>query len=145
MSEEYEAQVKVPELEAGKAEISMAPLIDVVFLLLIFFMVTTVFPDNKGFVIEKPESKNSESLVMKKITFEVNKQGQVGFKNRVISLQDVERLVKEQLAAAPDTAVLLKVDKNATTEVLIKAMDAVKAGGAKQVGVATDAVSRSTQ
>ena len=130
--------IKSPSLEAGKPEISMAPLIDVVFLLLIFFMVTTVFPENRGLVIEKPETQQSEALSMKKITFLISKEGDIRFKDKFVNVKDIKRLVKEQLATAPDTAVLLRVDKRASTEIFIKALDACKAGGAKQVGIATD-------
>ena len=128
-----------PKLDAGKPDISMAPLIDVVFLLLIFFMVTTVFPENRGLIIEKPESKISEPLALKKITFVISREGKVEFKDREINANDIERLVREQLNAAPDTAVLLQVDKRASTEIFIKVLDACKSGGAKQVGIATNA------
>ncbi len=129
---------KLPSLQAGKPEITMAPLIDVVFLLLIFFMVTTVFPENRGFVIEKPESKHSEPLVMKKIVFTVTEKGAVAFEDGQVTVDDVERLVREQLTTAPDTAVLLRVDRHATTDILIRVMDACKIGGARQVGIATE-------
>jgi len=132
--------IKLPQLNAGKPEISMAPLIDVVFLLLIFFMVTTVFPENRGLVIEKPESETSEPLAIKKIIFQVSKTGEINFRNKPVQLSDVKRLVSEQLNTAPDTAVLLQVDRRASTEIFIKALDACKAGGAKQVGVATNAI-----
>jgi len=132
--------INSPKLDAGKPDISMAPLIDVVFLLLIFFMVTTVFPENRGLVIEKPESSTSEPLAMKKIVFLVSKTGEIEFRKRQILVTDIERLVREQLATAPDTAVLLQVDKNAKTDIFIKALDACKAGGAKQVGIATNAI-----
>ena len=134
-----------PELDAGSPEISMAPLIDVVFLLLIFFMVTTVFPENRGLMIEKPESVHSEPLAMKKIVFNVNKDGDVFFQEKHIDVKDVKRLVKEQLNTAPDTAVLMHVDKSATTEIFIKVMDACKQGGAKNVGIATNDANRATK
>lgn len=137
--------IKTPQMDAGKPEISMAPLIDVVFLLLIFFMVTTVFPENRGLVIEKPESKISEPLAMKKMTFVISQQGKVEFQNREINANDIERLVREQLNAAADTAVLLQVDKRASTEIFIKVLDACKSGGAKQVGIATNAINDSSQ
>lgn len=132
-------------MDAGKPEITMAPLIDVVFLLLIFFMVTTVFPENRGLVIEKPESKISEPLAMKKMTFVISKEGKVEFQNQEINTKDIERLVKEQLNAASDTAVLLQVDKRASTEIFIKVLDACKSGGAKQVGIATNAINEDSQ
>jgi len=132
-----QAQITPPKLEAGKPEISMAPLIDVVFLLLIFFMVTTVFPENRGLVIEKPESKVSEPLPIKKIIFQVSDKGEVRFEDKPIDVNDIERLVSDQFRVAPDTAVLIQVDRRATTEIFIKVLDACKAGGAKQVGIAT--------
>lgn len=134
-----------PALDAGSPEISMAPLIDVVFLLLIFFMVTTVFPENRGLMIEKPESVHSEPLAMKKIVFNITKEGEVFFQEKYVDVKDVSRLVKEQLNTAPDTAVLMHVDKNATTEIFIKVMDACKQGGAKNVGIATHDANRATK
>lgn len=136
--------IHMPELQTGKPEISMAPLIDVVFLLLIFFMVTTVFPENRGFIIEKPESQQSEQLQLKKIIFVVDQVGLVQFKERSVTPEDVVRLVKEQLRAAPDTAVFLQVDRRTSTENLIKVMDACKMGGADRVGIATKPHDKST-
>lgn len=130
----------IPKLDAGKPEISMAPLIDVVFLLLIFFMVTTVFPENRGLVIEKPESETAEPLVMKKMIVTVSKEGTIEYKAKTITADDLKRIVKEQLSADADTAVLVQVDKNAPTEIFVKVLDACKAAGAKQVGIATNAI-----
>jgi len=130
-------RLQMPKLSTGKPEISMAPLIDVVFLLLIFFVVTTVFPENRGFVIEKPESSMSEQLALKKITFTLTKDGGIAFEDKAISVSDIERLIKESLRANPDIAVLIQADKRATTDILIKTMDAIKAAGIKRVGIAT--------
>lgn len=134
--------IKTPDLEVGQAEISMAPLIDVVFLLLIFFMVTTVFPDDKGLLIDKPTSQHSETLPRESIKFAITKDNQVMLEGRVITLEELEQEVRRQLRQFPSTAVTLEVDREATTETLIKAMDACKSGGATQVGIATDAVKK---
>ena len=136
-SDTFTSPIKVPALKSGNPEIGMAPLIDVVFLLLIFFMVTTVFPENRGFIIEKPQSEHSEQLKLKKLTFTVNQNGRVQFQDALIAIGDIKRLVQEQLTAAPDTAVMLQVDRRTTTEVLIKVMDACKLGGANRVAIAT--------
>jgi len=133
-------ELSIPKVRGGKPEITMAPLIDVVFLLLIFFMVTTVFPDNRGMEIEKPESEYSDSLQMKRILFTLNQDGGVLYQNQTIEMSDVSRLVKEQLNASPDTAVMLQVDKNAKTQSLISLMDACKSAGAKRVGIASEPI-----
>jgi biopolymer transport protein ExbD len=127
----------MPKMNFGTPEIGLAPLIDVVFLLLIFFMVTTVFPENRGFIIEKPQSEFSQQLKLKKMTFVVDQSGVVRFQDNSVSIDDIKRLVREQLIAAPDSAVMLQVDRRATTEMLIKVMDACKLGGANRVAIAT--------
>lgn len=129
--------ITMPKLDVGKPEVTMAPLIDVVFLLLIFFVVTTIFPENRGLIIEKPVSKHSEPLVMKNIIFVLNYHGEIYFKNTPVTVNDIERLTREQLIISPDSAILLHVDKRSTTESLIKLMDACKLGGAKRIGIAT--------
>ena len=129
--------VTIPQLNVGKPEITMAPLIDVVFLLLIFFVVATIFPENRGLIIEKPASKHSESLMFKKIVFVLTEHGDIYFKDLPVTIDDIKRLTAEQLVTAPDSAILLKVDKRATTESLIKVMDACKLGGAERIGIAT--------
>jgi biopolymer transport protein ExbD len=133
----FPSPIAMPPLKTRQPEITMAPLIDIVFLLLIFFMVTTVFPENRGFIIEKPESEHSEQLKLKKITFTVNHAGEIQFQEKQITPEDVKRLVREQIRAAPDTSVLLQVDRRAQTQYLIKVMDACKLGGANRVGIAT--------
>lgn len=138
--QEDASRVVVPKPRGNKPEITMAPLVDIVFLLLIFFMVTTVFPENRGLLIEKPASESSEPLVMQKITFTIDNKGDVFYQEQPITMDDVTRLVAEQLQGAPDSAVFLQVDKAATTEVLIGVMDACKRAGADQVGIATNAL-----
>lgn len=136
-SDTFSSPIKIPTPKFGNPEIGLAPLVDVVFLLLIFFMVTTVFPENRGFIIEKPQSEHSEQLKLKKLTFTVSQSGEVQFQNNTISIDDIKRLIQEQLSAAPDTAVMLQVDRRTATEILINVMDACKLGGANRVAIAT--------
>ncbi len=134
-----ESVIRAPALDAGTPEISMAPLIDVVFLLLIFFMVTTVFPDNRALIIEKPESQQSQSIDQARIEFVVDKAGGIFYQDKTLTANDVKRLIKEQLGSHADASVLLKVDRKTPTQELIRVMDACKAGGASRVGIATQA------
>lgn len=129
--------ISTPEIQAGNPEISMAPLIDVIFLLLIFFMVSTVFPDNRGIAVEKPSSETAEPLHIKKITFHLTHDEQILFKERVINTADVQRIVAETLRAAPDTAVLLDIDRRVIAQRIVSVMDACKKGGADKIGIAT--------
>jgi len=129
--------IKVPDINAGKPEISMAPLIDVVFLLLIFFMVTTVFPENRGIAIQQPDAKSSERLPAEKITFLLTNENIVFYKDKEVSFSDVKRIVEQQLALSANTAILLKIDKLANAQSIISTMDACKEAGAQRIGIAT--------
>jgi len=127
-----------PPLNTGKPEISMAPLVDIVFLLLIFFMVTTVFPENDGILIEKPTSENTASLADKNMVLKLDHNGLVYYKDVAVTFDDIKRLVKREIANNQDTSVIVHADKRATTEQLINVIDSAKSGGAKKLGIATD-------
>lgn len=129
--------IKLPEIRGAKPEISMAPLIDVIFLLLIFFMVTTVFPENRGIVINKPSANSSERMPVQKLSFLVANDDKVYFKNQNITIADVKRIVEQQLAQSANTSVLLKIDRKASAQAIISTMDACKEGGAQRIGIAT--------
>ncbi len=128
----------VPRINTGKPEISMAPLVDIVFLLLIFFMVTTVFPDNDGLLIEKPRSENAAGLNNDRIIIKLDWQGIAYLENMPVTTDDIKRQLEIEAANKPQLAVTVYADRRATTESLIDVIDAAKAGGARQLGIATD-------
>lgn len=128
----------MPVVNTGKPEISMAPLVDIVFLLLIFFMVTTVFPENDGLLIEKPDSENAAALDNEHLVIKIDQQGVAYIDKRPVTSDDITRLLKIALASKSKKAVTIHADRRATTESLIDVIDAAKAGGAKQLGIATD-------
>lgn len=133
------ADFQMPEVNHGKPEITMAPLVDVVFLLLIFFMVTTVFPQNEGLVIEKPASENAVRVDDEPLKVQLDQNGRLYYDERAASLEDIERLLKEDLQGREDGAVLIEADQGSTTRDLVALIDAIKRSGADSVGLATDA------
>ncbi len=130
--------IEIPKLRAGKPEISMAPLIDVVFLLLIFFVATTIFPDSHGLVIERAAATSAEPLSGEQLRFVVDKEGTIHYRNRNISVEEVAKVVNDRITTAPGSRVLLEVDRRARTEALIRVMDASKRAGARQIAILTD-------
>jgi len=130
-------QLEIPELKTGKPEISMAPLIDVVFLLLIFFMVTTVFPD-QGIIIEKPESEQASRLPNNHMVLKLDQHNKIYFNNAAVTINDIHRLLITEVKLNPDISVVIKADKDSNTGILIQLIDAAKTSGAKLLGIATD-------
>ncbi len=130
--------LQAPKLNTGNPEIGMAPLVDVVFLLLIFFMVTTVFPENKGLVIDKPAAQNTAKVASENIVIKIDSQGALYFRNQQVVLADIKRLLIDEAQLHPQAAVIIHADKKSTTETLIQVIDAAKSGGLTKIGVATD-------
>jgi len=131
-------ELKLPTIKAKGPEINMSPLVDVVFLLLIFFMVTTVFPEKDGIIIEKPESEHAVSLTDKNIIIKIDLNGKAYYQEKPVSINDLKRLLKVQLQMNSDLPVIIQADKQTKTDALIQVIDAAKTSGAKQLGLATD-------
>ncbi|CCQ11588.1 Biopolymer transport protein ExbD/TolR [Pseudoalteromonas luteoviolacea B = ATCC 29581] len=123
-------------LESQPKSIDMSPLIDVVFILLIFFIVTTVFVKETGVEVDKPQALNTEKIPPRVILVAITKSGQVFHDGANIGVSGV-RSVIESLLANDQRPVLLQVDKEVKTSLLIKVMDEAKLAGATSVNIAT--------
>lgn len=136
------ARLRIPELQCGQPEIGMAPLIDVVFLLIIFFVVTTVFPDQNGIRIEKPASDQATALPKSPFTVTLDAQDQIYFKEQPVTVDKLSVLLEQEPQTTEPHSVLVQADRRATAQGLIRVIDACKRAGIEQVAVATAEPSR---
>jgi biopolymer transport protein ExbD len=121
---------------AGGVEINMSPLIDCVFLLLIFFIVTTVFVEEPGVEIDKPKAVSAVDLDKQSVLIALTPEGRIIFGGREIPLNRVRGIVAQQLQEQ-EAPVIIMADKSSQTGQLVALMDECKLGGAKRVSVAT--------
>ena len=129
-------RVEFSEIASAKGvEINMSPLIDCVFLLLIFFVVTTVFVEETGLEIQKPKAASSADLDKRSIMIALSREGQIVYGGRELGLNSVRGLVA-QLLREKEAPVVILADKNARTGPLVDLIDECKQAGAKQVSVA---------
>ena len=120
------------------SEINISPLIDIVFLLLIFFIVTTVFVEETGVTVSKPRAATSQDLNKNSILLAVTAEGRVYQGGREIGMDGVRAVVSALLEDDADTPVIIRADANAATETTVKVIDAAKLAGAKGVSLATE-------
>jgi len=132
-------EINMPMSRSETPEIGMAPLVDVIFLLLIFFMVTTVFPD-EGIIIEKPGAEQSSRLTDEKLLITIDEQGKVYYKKQLLTRDDIKRLVKNEVSKNPEVNVIINVDKRVITEKLVYVIDTIKSSGAEKIGISTDKI-----
>ena len=118
-------------------EINISPLIDMVFILLIFFIVTTVFVEETGVDINRPDAVSASQLEKNSILIAVTSQNQVVFGQRDIGVAGVRPLVKRLTTQEPEMPVIIQADEGSLTGTLVRVVDEAKLGGARTVNVAT--------
>jgi len=116
-------------------EINVSPLIDIVFILLIFFIVTTVFVEETGVDVDRPQAVSAARLERQSIMIALTPGGDIVYGGRTIALDSVRGLVARQVRER-DMPVIILADRESRTGRLVELMDECKLGGATQVSVA---------
>ena len=114
----------------------MAPLIDMVFILLIFFLVTTSFVRETGVDINRPTAATAVSRENVTILVGITAQNRVFIDNREIDFRAVRINVERALAEKPDGSVVIVADKESSTGTAIRVMDQCRLAGAENVSLA---------
>ncbi|MCS7337427.1 MAG: biopolymer transporter ExbD [Verrucomicrobiae bacterium] len=118
-------------------DINVSPLIDMMFILLIFFIVTTVFVEETGTEVDKPQAASAVELEKNSILLAVTAKGQVVYGGKEIGLGGVRPLVRRLTQNEP-LPVIIQVDRNASAGLLVRVIDEAKLGGAKNVSIAAE-------
>jgi biopolymer transport protein ExbD len=124
---------------ADDAAVDISPLIDCVFILLIFFIVTTTFVKDVGVEVNKPQTMSQEQLEKQSIMIAVTDEGQVVYGGEAIGVAGVRQLVRRELAKDSEVPVIIKADSGSPAGTLIEVVDAAKLAQAKKVSIATEA------
>lgn len=119
------------------SDINVSPLIDMVFILLIFFIVTTVFVEETGTDVDKPQAASAVNLEKNSILLALTAKGQVVYGGKEIGMGGVRPLVRRLTQQEP-MPVIVQVDKNANAGLLVRVIDESKLGGAKNVSIAAE-------
>ena len=117
-------------------ELNIAPLIDMVFILLIFFLVTTSFVRETGVDINRPAAVTAVSKKKANILVGITKDDRIFMEKREIDIRAVRANVERALAENPESAVIVVADRESKTGTVIKVMDECKLAGAKDVSLA---------
>ena len=128
-------RVTLSEQAERGVEVNMSPLIDCVFLLLIFFIVTTVFVEETGVEVQKPRAASAQDMDKHSIMIALTPDGKIVYGGRQIDLNSVRGLVAQQLRQK-EAPVIIIADSSARTGPLVDLIDECKLAGAKQVSIA---------
>jgi biopolymer transport protein ExbD len=118
--------------------IDISPLIDMVFILLIFFMVSTTFVKDMDLDINRPKASSSTVSSTKAVRVYIARDGSTFLDGQPIRVWMIQSRVKEMLEAGSSESVLVITDEGVSASKLIEVVDQARLGGAKDVGVATE-------
>ncbi len=122
--------------QKGATDVNMTPMIDMVFILLIFFIVSTSFVRETGIDINRPNADTAVQQNKGNILVAINENGEIWMENRRIDIRSVRANVERLHAENPESAVVIQADKASATGVLIQVMDQVRLAGVSNVSVA---------
>ena len=125
------------------SEINITPLLDLAFVLLIIFMITTPLLENSmNLVIPSSGAKNPPINRSQVQTVSIDRTDTIRFNNQVVDLATLTTRLTELRAANPDVAIVIRPDRELPVQKLIGLMDAVQRAGITKVGIATKAESK---
>lgn len=122
----------------GIAEINMTPLIDMVFILLIFFIVTTSFVKETGVDVNRPAADTAVKKERANILIAIRDNDEIWIDNRQIDRRAVRANVERLHAENPEGAVIIMADEDARTGILIEVMDQARLAGVPDVSIAAE-------
>jgi biopolymer transport protein ExbD len=116
-------------------EIDLAPMLDFVMNLLIFFIITTSFVKEAGVVVDRPEALTAEHRADGNILIAIRSNGEIWMDRKQVDLREVRPIVERLHVERPDDTVVVIGDKAAPAGILAQVMDEVKQGGIQEVAV----------
>ena len=124
--------------KSDSADIDISPLIDMVFILLIFFMVSTTFVKDMKIDIERPSAASASRASTKSLRINIDNGANVYINGNPVRAWMVQSRVREFLESADQKSVLVITDKAVPADKLVEVVDQCRLGGAAEVGVATE-------
>lgn len=118
------------------SEINLTPMLDVVFIMLIFFIVTTSFVKEAGVEVNQPSAQTTQQQDKNNILIAITPEGDVWLDRQLIDVRAIRANVERLRAASPDSAVVIQADEEARTGILVKVMDQVRLAGVENVAIA---------
>jgi len=120
-----------------EAEINITPMLDIVFIMLIFFIVTTSFVKEVGIDVNRPSNAPVQEQKMSEvIAIRIDETGQISVQNRDVDIRAVRANIESELATKPDASVVVISDRNADAGLLVRVIDQARVAGAEKVSLA---------
>lgn len=125
---------------ADEGDIDITPMLDVVFIMLIFFIVTASFVKESGIEVNRPDASTSQSKPRANILIAINDNDEIWINKRRVDESQVRANIERLHAENPQGSVVIQADEEARTKKLVAVMDAARQAGVYDVSLATEGI-----
>ncbi len=126
----------VRQRRSKTAELNMTPLIDMIFILLIFFMVTTSFVREAGVEVDRPVADSAKPRDQANMVVGITSKGEVYVEGKPIDVRSVRSRMEQYLLETPKGSVVIAADRKSYTDILIQVLDACRLAGVQNLSIA---------
>ena len=124
--------------DGTEQDIDLTPMLDIVFIMLIFFIVTSTFVKEAGVEVNKPDAETATTKERASILIAIDAKNQVWIDGRMIDVRAVRANIERLRAENPEGGVVVQADEESINKILVQVMDAAKLAGVENVSLAAD-------
>jgi biopolymer transport protein ExbD len=126
------------EKQVEEMDINITPMLDIVFIMLIFFIVTTSFVRETGIDPQRPVAETATDQGHANILIGVDSDGQIWVNRQIVQVSEVRQLVENAVNENPESSAVLIADEEAATGIVLDIMDQVRLGGVVNIAIAAE-------
>ena len=120
------------------SNIDLTPLLDVSFIILIFFILTTTFTDENKLAIEKPKASGEKISQSDVIKIVINRDNILYFQNNLINPKSLKKRLIKELEKKPMSSLVIEADQNSKLSIFVLVVDTAKSVGIENITISTD-------
>jgi biopolymer transport protein ExbD len=122
--------------KAEEAQMDMTPMLDIVFIMLIFFIVTSSFVKESGVEVREPDALTAESKPLANVFIGIQANDRIWIQKKPVDPKNLRPTIENIMADNPGGSIVIQADEGSKTETLLEVMNAAKAAGVGSVAVA---------
>lgn len=126
--------------DSNEEEIDLTPMLDIVFIMLIFFIVTSTFVKEAGLEVNKPDAETATTKERASILIAIDPKNQVWIDGRNVDVRAVRANIERLRADNPEGGVVIQADEDSNNKTLVRVMDAAKLAGVENVSLAAEPI-----
>ncbi len=124
--------------EDESEEINLTPMLDVVFIMLIFFIVTATFIKEAGIQVDRPDTVTADSQEDASILIAISAKDEIWIDKQERDTRDLRVIIERLHAENPKGSIVIQADENSTNEMLVAILEAAKSAGVTNISIASD-------